>query len=146
MSEVSSLYETDFYEWSNVQADHIKNKRFSEIDIENIAEEIESLGISDKKSLRSQLRRLLMHKLKKMYQPEKNYSSSWEDSISDASYQIELTLKHSPSLKNFFIEIFTETYEKSRKEAVRETGLSLKQFPEECPWDFYELFPDLKGK
>ena len=144
MPETASLYETDFYEWSNVQADHIKNKRFSEIDIENIAEEIESLGISDKRTLRSYLEILLMHLLKKKYQPEKDYSSSWDDSIAHSKNMIKYTLKDSPSLKNFFFDIFSETYERSRKEAVKETRLDIKKFPEECPWEFYDLFPDLK--
>jgi hypothetical protein len=146
MREITNLYETDFYEWSHVQADHIKNKRFSEIDIENIAEEIDSLGISNKTTLRSQLNRLLMHLLKEKYQPEKNFSNSWRSYIVDAKREILYITDHSPSLKNFLLTIFSKSYKDARKYASDETSLDIKKFPEECPWDFYELFPDLKGK
>lgn len=146
MPEIASLYETDFYEWSNVQADHIKNKRFSEIDIENLIEEIESLGISNKTTLRSQLNRLLMHLLKEKYQPEKNYSNSWRSSIIDAKREILYITDHSPSLKNFLLVIFPKSYKDARKYASEETNLDIKTFPEECPWEFYELFVELKKK
>ena len=43
----ASDYEADFYLWSYEQAELLRQRRFSELDLPNIIEEIESLGRSD---------------------------------------------------------------------------------------------------
>ena len=58
------LYDTDFVEWADKTAVLLRQGRFDELDIENLIEEVESLGNSERKALRSQLTRLLMHLLK----------------------------------------------------------------------------------
>ncbi|KJR43812.1 protein of unknown function DUF29, partial [Candidatus Magnetoovum chiemensis] len=56
-----SLYETDFYAWSIKTAELIRQGRLTELDLENIAEEIESLGRNNKRELESRLTVLIMH-------------------------------------------------------------------------------------
>jgi hypothetical protein len=97
-----------------------------------ILEEIENN--SEKRAISSQLIRLLLHLLKWQYQPQRR-SDSWLDSITDARTQIELTIKDSPSLKNYPQEQLTESYEKARRQAAKQTGLIISTFPEECLYD-----------
>ena len=83
-SEKEVNYEIDFFNWTFHQAKLLKKRAFSELDIENLIEEIESLGRSDRRALRSQVVRLLMHMLKQSYQPEgQGNSRSWAGSISN---------------------------------------------------------------
>lgn len=140
-----NTYEKDFFKWANDQSNLLKNEDFKKLDIENLVEEIDGLGISAKTSLKSQLARLLMHQLKLKYQPEKQIDSrSWLNSILDAKRQIKYILQDSPSLKNELKKVFKKVYEDARIDAILETGLSEKIFPKECPWDLNEIFPELK--
>ena len=69
-------YDKDGYGWAMEQAALLRARRFSEIDLENIAEEIESVGKSERRTLESHLSRLMMHLLKWQYQPERR-GNSW---------------------------------------------------------------------
>jgi hypothetical protein len=128
-------YQTDFNMWLEETAKLLLENRWQEIDKEHLIEEISDLGKSEKRSISSQLIRLLLHLLKWQYQPQRR-SDSWLDSITDARTQIELTIKDSPSLKNYPQEQLTDSYEKARRQAAKQTGLIISTFPEEC---LYEL-------
>jgi hypothetical protein len=69
------LYDQDFYLWLKTTAQLLKEKQFNQIDLENLIEEIETMGRSEKKSLKSNLIVLLLHLLKWQYQPNKRYGS-----------------------------------------------------------------------
>lgn len=126
-------YETDFVEWTEQAAVLLKQGKFSELDIENLIEEVESLGRSEKNALRSNLRVLLMHLLKWQYQPSKR-TKSWEMTIFEHRLRIERILEDSPSLKNLYPQIIDKTYQQARKGASIETGLGIGTFSEECPY------------
>lgn len=81
-------YDKDFYAWAAENASLLRRKKFDEIDIGNIAEEIESMGRSEKRSLISHLRVLILHLLKWEYQPELR-GNSWKSSIRNARYSIK---------------------------------------------------------
>ena len=132
------LYEADFVEWIDKAAKLLKQGKFSELDIENLIEEVESLGRSEKNALRSNLRVLLMHLLKWQYQPNKR-SSSWRGTIIEHRIRIQDILEDSPSLKNFYPQIFDKTYQQACKKAAEETGLSLGTFPVECPYTLKQV-------
>lgn len=127
------LYEADFVEWIDKASELLKQGKFSELDIENLIEEVESLGRSEKNALRSNLRVLLMHLLKWQYQTSKR-SGSWRGSIIEHRIRIQDILEDSPSLKNFYPQIFDKTYQQARRKAAEETGLSLETFPMECSY------------
>lgn len=143
---IKSLYDADFYKWTKTQATLLKKKDMEHIDLKNIIEEIKSLGNSDKRALRSQTIRLLMHMLKKKYQPERDISNSWDSSIFDALREIKYIIEDSPSLKNELKKLYLEDYSYARKKASIETGLDINKFPEECPWSFDEIFKDILKK
>ena len=72
-----SLYERDFYAWTQDQAEKLRGRAHNDIDWENVAEEIESVGRSQKKEIRSRLAVLMQHLLKWHFQPERR-SHSWQ--------------------------------------------------------------------
>jgi hypothetical protein len=133
-----TLYDTDFYQWTQAQAAHLRAKEWSALDVDHLAEEIESLGASDRRALRSHLMRLSQHLLKWHHQPQRR-GESRQQSIDNARLQIELILQDSPSLREFLPKAFTWAYPRSRKEAAKETGLPLETFPETCPWSLDQL-------
>jgi hypothetical protein len=138
----ASQYEIDFYQWTYSQADLLRHRQLDKLDIDNLIEEIETLGRSNKRSLQSQLERLLKHLLKKEYQADM-HTTSWDLSIRNAKREILNLIKHSPSLKNELIKMFEEIYEEARFDASEETYLDISKFPKTLPWTIEELFPEL---
>ncbi|WP_375510524.1 DUF29 domain-containing protein [uncultured Nostoc sp.] len=129
----SHLYDQDFYLWIETTAKQLKEGRFSEIDLENLIEEIECMARSEKHVLASNLVVLLMHLLKYKYQPEKR-SNSWKGTIREHRRRLRITFKDSPSLKPYFQEVWIECYQDARKQASDETGLSLDTFGVDSPF------------
>jgi predicted DNA-binding ribbon-helix-helix protein len=139
---ITSLYEQDFYLWLQTTINLLKEGRFTEIDIENLLEELESMGRSEKNTLTSNLRVLLMHLLKYKYQREKR-TNSWRYTIIEHRKRFRDIFKTSPSLYRFFEEVFNESYQDARELAAGETGLSIKIFPSESPFTVEEVLrPD----
>jgi hypothetical protein len=134
---MSSLYEKDFYGWTGVQATLLRNKEFDQMDLENLIDEVECLGRSEKRALKSHLKILLTHMLKKKYQPEK-YTKSWDLSIKNARCEFMQCLNENPSLRPKLHEIFEQAYLASVVAAIKETGLE-NVFPEKCPWTLEEI-------
>src|SRR5215468_6367608 len=93
-----SLYDADFVVWTAHMAELLRAGRLDELDIEHLAEEIEDLGKRDRKAVRSQLGRMLMHVIKQKMQPERD-GSSWRASIIHARREIRMDIKDSPSLR-----------------------------------------------
>lgn len=138
-------YETDFVKWARNQTYYLKNKEFSRLDIDNLIEEIECLGRSEKRTLQSYLEILLMHMLKLKYQRGK-HTKSWDLSIKESNRKVQKTLSCNRCLKNDIKEILDDAYYSARLQAARETKLPEETFPEECPWNPTDLFPDLEKK
>ena len=72
---VPNSYETDFYAWTIEQADLLHNQQWQHLDLENLIEEITSLGKQQRQELRNRLSILLAHLLKWEYQPQKRSRS-----------------------------------------------------------------------
>ena len=127
------LYERDFHAWLEDQAAKLRARSHNDIDWENLAEEVESVGRSQKRELRSRLARLVQHLLKWQFQPGRR-SESWRSTISEQRTFIAGLLKDSPSLKKFPAEIFLDAYKDGRVEAIDETGMLATAFPKEPPF------------
>src|ERR1700741_5178026 len=126
-------YEEDFYAWTAEQARLLRSGEITSIDVANIAEEIESLGRSDKRPIESRLTVLLMHLLKWQIQ-SKMRSQSWSGTILEQRRRIEKLLRESPSLRASIDEALAEAYSDAREAASNETGLPETDFPTECPF------------
>ena len=133
-----TLYDRDFYAWANEQAALLRAGKLSVADIEHIAEEIESMGRSEKRELVSRLEILLLHLLKWQFQPERR-GTSWEVSITNSRDQIADHLFDNPSLKTRLSEAIETAYRRARGDARAETGLVASTFPLTCPWEFSQI-------
>ena len=132
---MKSNYDTDFYQWTLHQAAALAAGHVSELDLANLAEEIESLGRRDRRQLESRLEILVMHLLKWRYQPERRATGrSWENTILVQRGRIAKLLRDSPSLRREVSEMIEADYHRTRRLARNETGLPLETFPEICPW------------
>lgn len=126
-------YEEDFYAWTVEQARLLREGEFSAVDVANLAEEIESLGRSDRREIRSRLTVLLLHLLKWHHQPE-GRSTGWSGTIREQRRQMALLLDESPSLRPFVAAALRPAYQDAREIAAEETGLPQSKFPAECPF------------
>jgi len=127
----STLYEQDFFEWSQTTAALLRTGKRDDIDWYALAEEIESMGKSERRALGSQIQRLTMHLLKWRYQFSER-STSWRSSIRNARLEIQDILEDSPSLKRQCSTLLEKHYPRARADAIDETGL--QDFPQDCPW------------
>lgn len=123
-----NTYETDYHGWIQQQVELLKSGRLSDIDLENLIEEIESLGASKRDALVNQLTRLYLHLLKWHHQARRR-SRSWAISIRNARIEIEDLLADNPSLKARLPEFVEKAYAKARRQAEAETELPINTFP-----------------
>jgi len=135
MAEAHLCYDNDFYAWTQHQAAVLRERAYGKLDIDNLAEEIESLGKRDRRALRSRLEVLVLHLLKWRYQPERRQSGhSWSSTIRTQRRRIDQILEDSPSLRRQVSGWMAVDYPSVRLNASDETGLSLETFPISCPW------------
>jgi|SRR6185369_17428670 len=132
-----TLYDTDFVEWTARTAQLVREGRFDEVDLANLAEEIEDLGKGDRSAVRSQLIRMLMHLVKQHIQPERS-GSSWRTSIMDGRNEILTKLEDSPSLRHHLAENLQKIYQRAVRSELEETS-SNAEVPAKCPYTLDEL-------
>lgn len=132
----STTHENDFYAWTQEQAHLLKTGQLYEIDSQNIAEEIEDMGRSEKRQLESRLEILIIYLLKWQFQPNLR-SRSWQLTIKEQRLRLEKLLQKNPSLQPNLTEAIEDVYPLATISAERETGLSL--FPETCPYNLTEI-------
>jgi hypothetical protein len=137
----TSLYQQDFYGWTQLQAQALAQKQVLALDWHNLQQEIESLGKQEYRELVSRLSVLLGHLLKWEYQPQKR-SRSWFLTIREQRRAIRRHLHHNPSLQSRMAEALSEGFEAGVDLALRETDLPLRTFPNCCPYEFDNIMTD----
>ncbi len=120
--ELKQLHNQDLNLWLEQVATSIKNRDFENMDWDGLLEEIEDMGASEKRALRSYTRRLIDHILKLRYwNSEKDYNQKhWEREVVNFRYEIRQILKESPSLKNYLQQNYQDWYVNSVKAMQRE--------------------------
>ena len=133
-----SLYETDFYAWTQEQVTLLRNEQWSQIDLQNLIAEIQSLGKQQRQKLRNRLSVLIGHLLKWQYQSGRR-SRSWLATVRIQRLDIAELLEDNPSLKPYLEEALRKAYLKGVELAVGETDLPKRTFPLECPYSLSEI-------
>jgi len=133
-----ALYDQDYYLWLMKNAALVREGRLSEADAENIAEELECMGKSEKRALVSRLAVLLAHLLKWRFEPEKR-TNFWKYTIIEQRRKIIELLDDSPSLRHDLDNRFDYAYESARIRAAKETGMNMVSFPETCPFSLKQV-------
>ncbi|MBE9115828.1 DUF29 domain-containing protein [Lusitaniella coriacea LEGE 07157] len=136
-----NLYETDFYAWTQKQVTLLYAQQWSQIDLPNLIEEIESLGKQQRQELRNRLSVLLGHLLKWEYQPQRR-SRSWLATLRVQRRDVARLLKDNPSLKPYLEDALREAYENARDLAMGETNLPKQTFPARCLYTLTETLDD----
>jgi hypothetical protein len=137
----ATLYDSDFYAWANEQAALLRAGRLSEADIQHVAEEIESMGKSEKRELVSRLTVLMLHLLKWQFQPVRR-GASWRLSIANTRDAITDHLADNPSLRAEIEASLAIAYRRACRDATLETGFERDTFPSMCPWSFEQMAAD----
>jgi len=138
-------YEQDFYGWTQEQAGLLRSGRLTDLDIENLIEEVETMGRSEKRVLESALTVLLVHLLKWQYQPVRQ-GRNWELTIKTQRINFMKILRDNPGLKPNLDQVMMDAYQMAVINASQETGLDEKSFPAVCPWSLldatnHDFFP-----
>lgn len=136
-----SLYEVDFYAWTQEQAILLREQKWNQVDLANVVEEIESLGKQQRQELRNRLGILLGHLLKWQFQPD-HHSKSWRATIREQRYRIRKLLDESPSLKPHILEAIDYCYELGLALVVQKTPLDYGDLPENCPYLLEQILDD----
>ncbi|NOT84195.1 MAG: DUF29 domain-containing protein [Methylococcaceae bacterium] len=139
-------YERDFYGWTQEQAGLLRNGRLHDLDVENLLEEIEAMGRSEKRELQSRLTVLLIHLLKWHYQPNRR-GRSWQLTLKSQRMGVVQVINDNPGLKSKLNQCFVDAYNFAVIGASNETGIDEAAFCAECPWTIQQVidqtfFPD----
>ena len=136
---MNNFYDKDFYQWTQQTVQTIEDKQYDLVDWDNLIEEIETLGRSKKRVVKSHLVILLMHLLKWKYQPEQR-SNNWKASIRNARAELIDLLQDNLSLAgDFLVEISPSVYARAREQAAEETTIFLQNFPVDCPYSLQQI-------
>jgi hypothetical protein len=135
-------YDRDFHAWALRSAALMRQGKLDELDLEHIAEELESMGASEHRELLHRLQVLLLHLLKYQFQPERR-GKSWRLAINHQRTAIERLFEQSPSLRRLLDEgAIAKVYAKAVKDAVIETDLDPHAFPITCPYPLEQVLAE----
>jgi hypothetical protein len=127
-----TLYAHDLVAWLDDTALKLKQRQFDEIDIDSLVEEIEGLAGRDRRELKNRLIVLLSHLIKRLYVDLPDDYRGWELTIREQRRQLGDLLEQSPSLRNYWIEVFPAAWETALSETREEYPQT--QLPEQ--WIF----------
>jgi hypothetical protein len=136
--DLKSLYEKDEHLWLMENSKLLREGKWEQADLENIAEILEDMGKRDLREVVSRMKVLLIHLLKWIYQAEERSSSS-KGTIRHQRDELNSMFEDSTHLKKHAKESFSKSYQKAREIASDETGLPLSHFPEEPPLPFEQV-------
>ncbi|WP_257281735.1 MULTISPECIES: DUF29 domain-containing protein [unclassified Endozoicomonas] len=157
-NDQKTLYQSDFYRWKKLQKQHLQNREFDRLDLDNLIEEVDEMSKSERHTLESHLVILVLHLLKYQYQTfvinpnlyEPKEFRSWYDSISQSRLAISRLIRKNPSLKHEQDDALIECYPDAKYAAIREMNKYLREnhqldhtsFPDSCQWTFDNIMVD----
>jgi Domain of unknown function DUF29 len=138
----ASTYDTDFYTWTQQQAEALRTKNWAALDLDHLAEEIADLGQSIENAIESHLERLLLHLLKYRYDPAQRPRRGWRLTIRHARREIAKLLRKNPGLQHHPVRYLAAAYRQAREDAPDATDLPPATFPEACPWSLVQVLDE----
>lgn len=149
MSELSTLYRTDYPAWARRHAELLRAGRYADLDLEHLLEELSDMGKSERRELESRLLILLAHLLKWEYQYQtlserwrEFKGDSWRATIVEQRKQLAVLLRQAPGLQSVLAEAIATAYPDAVDLASKETRLSPETFPAQCPYGAVRLLDD----
>lgn len=131
----AALYDQDFLEWTQQQAEYLRKGYWARLNVENLVEELKASGRSEQRELGSELQVLLMHLLKCQYQPERR-TKIWDNTLFNCRDKIQDCLEDTPSLQRFLkdTEWVKKHYRRACRDAAQELNKSVEIFLTKCPY------------
>lgn len=149
MTTLATLYRTNYAAWAQRNADLLRARRFDELDIEHLLEELGDMSKSDRRELHSRLLVLLAHLLKWQFQYQslserwrEFKGDSWRSTMVEQRAQLDGLLRQSPGLKSAIEEAIAEAYPAAVRLAHKETGLPTTTFPDACPYSSAQILDE----
>jgi DNA-binding transcriptional regulator YdaS (Cro superfamily) len=141
-ADAAGAYDRDYHVWLTRQAALLAERRFAELDLDNLIDEIQDLARSEKREIENRLNVLLVHLLKWRHQPTQR-SGGWASTIIEQRARLLKRLQESPSLRGYPGQALDEEYAIARDKAAAETGLRAATFPKTCPYTIDQVLdPD----
>ncbi|MFF9598966.1 DUF29 domain-containing protein [Methylobacterium fujisawaense] len=137
-AEGRTRYADDLYSWVQEQVALLRAGRVDALDLDNIAEELSDVGLSEYHRLTSAVEIVLLHMLKWDHQPERR-SRSWTLSIAEHRERILIQLRKSPGLRSSLDEVQRDGFRLGRLGAARQMRRSPKTLPAECPYSWDDI-------
>ncbi len=134
-------YEEDFVLWLERQVAALRAQRFGELDVVNLAMEVESIVRSEHRQVGSRLALIIRHLLKCQYQPARK-SKSWHRTLITQRQAIERVCEDSPSLRPLLFELAETEYWRAVRFTSKETGLARTCFPPALPFTVEQLLDE----
>jgi hypothetical protein len=134
---LKELYEIDDNLWLEETVKLLKYKKFTELDLENLIEELESLARRDKLAMASLLEQVIIHLLLLDYwdsEYERNYRH-WQSEI--RNFRRQLNKRMTTNFFNYLNDNLIDSYEYCRKYVIDKSGLN--SFPQQCPYTLEQL-------
>lgn len=112
MKTLKNLHDRDFNLWTEQMKIALENRDVNAMDWNNLIEEIEDMGASQKRALDSYLQRLIEHILKLKYWESEvdKCRNGWMKEVTNFRNQINRILKKNPSLKNYLKDEYQDIY------------------------------------
>ena len=136
-----ATYDTDFDAWLQAQVAALRARQWDALDVEHLVEEVEELRKTERRGVRSQLRLILSHLLKWVYQSGKR-TDSWRSTVANGRVLVQEDLADSPSLAHELDLLAAWAYPRARRDAAKETGVPLATFPDSCPWELTQVLDE----
>ncbi len=136
-----NLYDADLLAWLEQQVGYLRAGQLDRLDVVHLIEELEEMGGSQRRELKSRLEILLMHMLKREAQPRRR-SRSWQSTIVEQRARIEDLLEQSPSLRNGLEEVASKAFAVAVKRAAIETDLKRDSLPAKLPYPLSAILED----
>lgn len=131
-------YEDDVYTWSLQQCELLRQGRYGELDLEHLIDEVADVARREFNALEGNLRIVLLHLLKRDYQPGQR-SRSWALSVQEHRDRVCDLLSDSPGLNAKRDEAVRRAYRGGRRGAADEAGLPVEAFPQDCPYPWADI-------
>jgi len=149
MSDLGTLYQTDYAAWAKRHVELLRARRFAEMDIAHLLDELSDMSKSERRELESRLLILIAHLLKWEHQFHalserwrEFKGDSWRDTIVEQRKQLAVLLRQSPGLKSVLAETILAAYPDALDLAGKETRLPAETFPAHCPYSAEQLLKD----
>ena len=134
-------YEEDLVAWMESQIELLRGRKFGQLDLENLLEELDGMVRHERRELRSRLELVMLHLLKHQFQSSRR-RRSWLSTLHEQRREIAAVLEDSPSLRRLVDGYLEASYAHVAKRAALETGLARSDFPASCPYTLEQLLDD----